>query len=138
MSITHICPAPLDLIASDIINGFDSSGGATWGGISVGGLAAMGLPPQVAAALGVAITWLTGTVSAANDPSQGGNCKIGSGTASTPTQTLQQALNQLCFALTGMSPMQLAASNGEYTTSTSGSNVGSGTVMGGYSSKTLG
>lgn len=98
-------------------------------------MGAVNICPAPVGAVGTVVSAITGMLSAAKDPTQGGACPpTVNGVQVTSAGQLNQLINQTFYNLTGMSPMQWTASNGAYSTSgTSGTDTSSiTTVVGGY------
>lgn len=123
-----------EFLGSIVMNGWNGDAAAVWGAIASFGAMTFDLPQALVGAAGTVVSAITGAISAAMDPSQGGACKTTTGTPATSTAQLNQVNNTAFYNLTGMSPMQWTASNGAYSDSQT-SNTGSVTaVVGGYSS----
>lgn len=106
-------------LGSILVNGFDGNASAVWGAMGALGGMTLNLPQTLVGALGLAVSFITGALSAANDPKQGGACPNSAsynGAITSPGQ-LTELINQAFYQCTGMSPSEWASSNGAETSS---------------------
>lgn len=120
-----------ELLGSVVMNGWNGDGAELWGALASFGAMTLNLPATVVGAAGLVVSFVTGGIEAALDPTQGGKCPSNTGWSGSVAD-ISQMINQAFYNLTGMSPMQWTASNGAYS-DTQGSSTSSITaIVGGY------